>query len=275
MESKHKSTAELPIKGDLTAVCTCAVMISILMSAGSAAGILYPQTVYPAADLRGMFVPNDVVNLSIGLPFLLVSLLLIWRSQWIGLLSLSGALLFVLYNYLIYVFAMPLGIAFLLYLVLVILSGWALAGLIAHTDASLVAQRLAGTVPARVTGGILTGLGVLIFFRALGVLLSGMTHHTPIAGPDFAVGVADLLITPLWISGGVLLILRRPFGWAAAFGLLFQASMLFIALIVFLLLQPFLTGAPFRWIDVFVVFAMGSVCFVPLLLFVRGARQNS
>jgi hypothetical protein len=56
-------------------------------------------------------------------------------------------------------------------------------------------------------------------------------------------------------------------------GLLFQASMLFIGLIVVLILQPFMTAAQFVLIDVLVVFVMGLVCFVPLALFVRGAAR--
>ena len=53
-------------------------------------------------------------------------------------------------------------------------------------------------------------------------------------------------------------------------GLLFQSSMLFIGLIIFLLLQPFLTAAPFVLTDVVVIFIMGLICFIPFALFVRG-----
>ena len=43
------------------------------------------------------------------------------------------------------------------------------------------------------------------------------------------------------------------------------------ALIIFLLLQPFLTTAPFVLADVVVIFIMGLICFVPFARFVRGA----
>lgn len=45
--------------------------------------------------------------------------------------------------------------------------------------------------------------------------------------------------------------------------------MLFIGLIIFLLLQPFLTAAPFALVDVLVIFALGLICFIPFGLFVR------
>jgi hypothetical protein len=50
--------------------------------------------------------------------------------------------------------------------------------------------------------------------------------------------------------------------------------MLFIGLIIFLLLQPFLTTAPFVLVDVVVIFIMGMICFIPFALFVRGVVSN-
>ena len=277
MSSKQNSTTELPITGKLTMPFVCTTVIVVLMIAASLGGILYSHTLYPADDLRRMFFPNDVVNLCIGLPFLLVSLLLVWRNRLIGLLALCGALLFVLYNYLVYVFAMPFSIPFQLHLALVLLSTCALVILVSRIDASTVRQRLAGAVPEKVAGSVLTGLGALFLLRAFGMLMRGITHQIPIARTDFAVDITDLLITPLWIVGGVLLILRRAFGYVAAVGLFFQASMLFIALAVFLPLQSLLTGSPFRLTDAVVILVMGSVCFVPLVLFMReaGSRQRS
>jgi len=56
--------------------------------------------------------------------------------------------------------------------------------------------------------------------------------------------------------------------------MLFQGSMLFIALIIFLLLQPFLTTAPLAIADIVVIFMMGLICFIPFALFVRGAMAE-
>ena len=274
MSSHQHSTTDLPITGKLTIHFAYAMAILVLLLTASVAGVLYSRTVYPVDDLRRMFLPNDVVNLSIGLPFLTVSLLLIWRDRLAGLLALPGALFFILYNSLIYVLALPFGMMLLLHFSMVLLSACASVILVTRIDASAVRRHLAGAVPAKSIGAILTGLGALFFLRALGVVLSGMTLHTPLARPDFAVGLVDLLITPLWISGGLLLILRRAFGYVAATALLFQSSMLFLALIAFLVLQPSLTGTPFRWVDIIVVFVMGLTFFVPLVLLLEGVRSR-
>ncbi len=160
-----------------------------------------------------------------------------------------------------------------LYLALVLLSVCALVILIARIDAATTRQRLAGATPERIAGSVLTGLSALFFFRAIGILTRGIAYHTPIARTDSAVDFADLSIIPLWMIGGILLILRKAFGYVAGIGLLFQASMLFIALAVFLPLQSLLVGAPFRLADAVAILLMGTVCFVPLVLFVRVAGR--
>jgi hypothetical protein len=50
--------------------------------------------------------------------------------------------------------------------------------------------------------------------------------------------------------------------------------MLFIALIVYLILQPVLTGAKCSVIDVTVIFVMGLICFIPFVLFLRGVVRK-
>jgi len=76
------------------------------MAAASVAGLMYRTTIYPTDELLRTFVSNDVVNLFIGLPILLGSMWLARRGQLLGLLCWPGALFFVLYNYIVYVFAM-------------------------------------------------------------------------------------------------------------------------------------------------------------------------
>jgi len=79
------------------------------------------------------------------------------------------------------------------------------------------------------------------------------------------------LIAPALVIGGVLIWRRKALGYLTGLGLLFQASMLFIGLIVILILRPFISAEKFIFIDVLIIFVMGMVSFVPLFLFVRGA----
>ena len=146
-------TDDLPVKGKLSLIYGASFLIAILMTIASIAGLRYRAVIYPTDELVRTFVPNDVVNLFIGLPILLGSMWLAWRGKLIGLLCWTGALFFVFYNYTAYVFAMPLNWAFPLHLVLMTLSAYALVALVAFIDGKAVQQRLSGSVPERFAGG--------------------------------------------------------------------------------------------------------------------------
>jgi hypothetical protein len=193
------------------------------------------------------------------------------RGKLLGLLLWPGALFYVLYNYIVYVFAMPVNAAFLLHLALVTVSVYTMIALIASIDGEAVRQWLAGAVPERLAGGVLAGLGLLFFLRVVIVVVGAIVSQTPVAETELALHVSDFLMAPASVIGGVLLWRRTSFGYLAGLGLLFLNSTLFIGLIIVLVLQPFLTTAPFVLSDVVVVFVMGLICFVPFALYARGA----
>lgn len=269
---EHDST--LPVKGKLSLIYATSILIAILMATVSIAGVRYRTVIYPTEELLRAFVANDVVNLIIGLPILLGSMWLARRGKLSGLLCWPGALFFVLYNYLAYVFAMPLNWAFLVHLVLVMLSAYALIGLVASLDAKAVQQRLTGAVPEKFAGGVLAGLGFLFALRVIGIVVSAIFDSMSLPETELAVNIADFLTTPAWIVGGILLWRRNELGYVTGLGLLFQGSMLFIALIIVMLLQPILSTAPFAITDVIVIAVMGLIFFIPFALFVRGVMTN-
>lgn len=270
----NTSGSYLHIKGKLSLIYASSILIAILMTIASLAGLVSRTTIYRTDKLIQSFVPNDVVNLFIGLPILLGSMWLTRRGKLIGPLFWMGALFFVFYNYIAYTFAMPLSWAFLLHLILAVLSAYTFISLIIGIDGVSVSQRLTGIVPEKFAGGVLGGLGLLFMLRVIGVLAGAVVNGTDLPRTELAVNIADFFITPAWIIGGIQLWRRQTFGYVTGLGLLFQGSMLFIALIIFLLLQPLLTNAPFALVDAIVIFVMGLICFVPFGLFVRGVISN-
>lgn len=270
MSTEQPARNRLPTTHSLTLAYVASAVVALLMAVSSFAGLLYPTVVYPSEELRRAFAANDVTNLVVGLPILVGSMWLARRGTLIGLLSWPGALLFVLYNYIVYLFAVPFNLGFLAHLLLVALSVYTVIGLVACIDGEVVHQLLAGAVPERAAGAILAGLGLLFLLRVVAVILAALASQAPVTETELALHVADLLITPTWVIGGMLLWRRTELGYVVGLGLLFQASMLFVALIVVLMVQPLLTTAPFALADVVVIAAMGLVCFVPFALFARG-----
>ena len=265
-DSKQKF---LPFKIKSSFIYGVTWLIALLMVIVSLAGILYRNQIYSNETLLNTFLPNDVVNLIFGLPALLGCILLSRRDSLIGLLCWPGALLFVLYNYIAYVFALPLNMLFLLHLSLVMLSLYALFYLLANMDTALIANHLQDTFPQKLTAGVLMTLGSLFFVRVIAVIIQPLNGSASLSTAELAVNVADFLITPAWIISGVQLWRRQAWGFGSAPAMLFQASLLFLALLAFLLLQPLFTGAPFAAADVFVIGIMGLVCWVPFGLLLR------
>jgi hypothetical protein len=234
---------DLPVTNSLKLGYLFSLLIAILTAFTSLTSIIFQDEIYPSEELLQSFLPNDIVNLLIGLPILLGSMWLARRGNLIGLLFWPGALFYGLYNYLIYLFGMPFGAMYPFHLVLVTLSIYTLIGLVASIDSTAVKQRLAGRVPERLAGGVLF-----------------------VAGAAF--GLMALII------GGVMLWRRKALGYVVGTGLLFNLSMLFVGLLAVMLLQPLLTDAPFSATDVMVIFVMTLLSFIPLILFIRGASRS-
>ncbi len=272
MSRYQEDNIGLPILGTLRLTYALSIVVAIMMTAASISGLLFRSAFYPTADLARSFVPNDAANLLIGLPILLRCMWLASQRKLIGLLCWPGALLFVFYNYLIYTFAyildMPPTWPLLLFLALAALSLNSCIRLVTKINGATIQAQFAGGSTDRVAAGVLAALGLLFFLRAAGVLANALTHGTLSSGAELGVSLADLLITPAWIAGGILLWQRRQFGYVVGPGLLFQANMLFVALILVLLIQQLVMTVPLAWTDVAVIAAMSLVCLVPFVRFV-------
>jgi hypothetical protein len=269
------NTENWAIKGNLKLVYILSLLIACLFGFTSISGILLGSAIYPTEELFNNFISNDVVNLLIGLPIILVSIVLIFRGKLVGLLFLPGSLLFVVYNYLIYILAMPLNWVTPFYLILIISSVYAIIKFFTLLNGEKIQQRLTGVVHERISGVILVALGLLFMFQAAGAMIDPIINHIQITGIDLAVHISDFAISPFLVIGGILLWRRKRFGYTSGLGLLFQASMLFIGLIIFLIIEPLLTKTPFLLVDVLVVSIMGLICFIPLTLFIRGVISKN
>ncbi len=267
-------TTQLPLKGDLRKAYTLSSVVAALMVAASLAGLFLQTTIYPTDELRQSFVPNDVVNLFIGLPILLGSMWLTKRGKLIGLLFWPGALFYITYNFAAYAVAMPFTLPFLAYLILVFLSLYTMILLLTRIEPLPVRESLMGRVKERLGGGVLAGFGLLFLVWRLLDLVQAFTGQAVLTEVEKAVAIVDLVIIPCWIIGGVLLWRRQAFGYLTGAGLLFQASMLFIGLLVFFILQPSLANVPFPAEDFVMIAIMSLICIVPFGLFVRGVSAK-
>jgi len=265
----------LPATRDLTLAYVLSLIVALIMTVASAVGLLYQTVIYPTDELLLSFVPSDAFNLVVGLPILLGSMLLARRGKLIGLLCWPGALFYVLYMYVPYVIGVPFNVLFLPYLVLVTLSACTLIGLVASIDGEVVRQRLTGFVPARISGGILVGLAILIIVRQVAVIVTALAGQTPVDAVELSSWIADFVVAvPVLLVGGILLWRRDPLGYVAGAGLLLGYGVLALSVIPFFVLQARYTGSPIDVSGVVAVLVMAALCFIPFAFFVRGAASD-
>ena len=272
--TEYAGSSDLPVTRGLRWGYFYSLFIAALTVTASIAGLLYPDTIYPTADLQQSYLTNDIFTLILGLPILLISMWLAWRGKLIGLLFWPGALLYGLYNYIAYLFGMPFQGLFFLYLLIVVLSTYTLIGLVAVIDGETVKHRLAGHVPERLGGGVLILLGAAYTILASLMIISNLTGQASLSQSEMSVFVADFFVAPAWVIGGVLLWRREPLGYVGGTGLLFSASMLFVGVIGIVILQAMQSGATFPMTDVLVLLGMGLICFIPFGFFIRGVAKS-
>lgn len=265
----HSSAISLPLVGDLRRVWTLSLLVGVGMGMASVAGLVFQTAVYPTAAARQSYVVNDAVNLLLGLPILLGCMWGAQRGRLVGLLAWPGALLYVFYNYTALIFGRPLDWMALPNLALILLSGYAVWALLQCIDWRGVQLRLQTAVPVKFCGWVLVVYGALFMLLALNTAVSGLTAEMAFTGADLGLVVADALLSLLLIGGGVLLLRKRPLGFAAGFGLLFAASALFVGVILVLLLQPLLSAAAFDGVGVITLIVMSGFCFAACARFAR------
>jgi hypothetical protein len=261
----------LPLERSLKGDYVLTFIIALLMTGTSIAGLLASSTLYPIEELRNGFVTTDIINLLFVLPLLIGGSVLTRRGLLVGLIVWIGSLFVINYHYIAYATAHPMTWQFFLYVTLVGFTAWAIFSLIKKIDLPEIKARLKGEVPVRFTAGVLIVLGLLFLLRAGSIIVTALAAAKMLPPTEFA----DLLSSTIWIIGGVILWQKKALGYVVGAGLILQASVLFVGLLIYFSLQPVVANTPFPLEDFIVIFFMGWVCYIPFGLFVRGIIKRS
>lgn len=245
---------------------------ALLMTIASAAGIVFQSSIYPTEEFVESFVTNDFVNLIVGLPVILVVMWLAHRGRLAGWLFWPGALFYIAYNYLVYLFSMPLNAFYVFFPLIVGLSMWGIFRIMGKLDGEAITGQLEGKMPARLGGGVLALLGAGFLLRAVGVLVS-TAQAGELTATVVGLNLSDTILSLVWIIGGVALWRRTQLGYTIGGGLLYQGSMLFVALILLIIVQPLVIGGEVAWVDVIVLAVMSLVVLIPFGMFVKGIAR--
>jgi hypothetical protein len=254
------------------------LVIALLLTVVSVAGLAFGARIYSASEtkLLPLFAGQDALNLVVGLPFLLGSMILARRGSLIGLLLWPGALFYVLYDYGYYVLGAPFNVFFLVYIALMTLSAYTLIAIVASIDGTAVRSRLVTAVPARMVGGTLAGVALLFTALWTAMAVSALASGTPLDPIARTVVTMDLVVQlPALLVGGILLWRRQPLGYVAAAGLSLQAAAYLIGLSAITVLQEILSSAPFDTVAVVPGIVVGAICLALVAPFITGSDAGA
>lgn len=213
------------------------IAAGLLAATGSVIALAVPSIyVCLSATFLPQALAQDIANLAVASPALLVLAALALRGSLRAYLLWLGVLSFTIYSYVIYTFSIPFGTLFLLWVAVLSLSLYALIGGISFADHTAVARSFRGRGAIKAGGWFLIITGILFALLWLSedvpALLSGTTPKSLVdmGLPTNPVHILDLgFFVPAFIITGVLLLIGHPLAFTVA-----------PALIVFIVL----TGVP-------------------------------
>lgn len=218
--------------------CRLAGLVAFLAALASATGLLVPGVYRDNALIVAAFRGNDLVTLLLAVPLLLGALRSPARDAPRALLVRLGMLVYMLYNYVFYMYGATFNALFLVYVLLVALSILALAFGLADVDPLSVARHFRPRVPARAIAAFLLLFAALLggmwvafslSFVFTGVVPAAITQTGHPTGVVFATDLS--LLVPGLVVGAVLLGRRRPWGFVLAPMMTIKASTYGLAMI--------------------------------------------
>ncbi len=239
-------TAEDHSSGTAMRAAACmSIPLALLVAGASLGGIVLPSTyARETASWAAQGVGQDWVNLVLVVPWMLTAAIFTLRGSRRAVLLLGAALVYSLYSYVIYAFAVHFNSLFLIYCVALGLSFFALLLLLR----SLLEEDVRGwfdmRAPIRTAGGLQLAIAVIFGFLWLSeivpALLRGGVPASLAEGAFFTnpVHVLDLAIfLPALAVSGVLLLRRRATGYVLAPLLLGFAVLMAMAIAGMMLLM--------------------------------------
>jgi hypothetical protein len=223
------------------------LVAALLAAAGSVIGLLMPERIYgrETSILFNASIAQDLVNLFIVAPVMVILALRASRGSLRSWLCLMGFLAFTAYNYAIYAFSIHFGPLFLVWVAVLGLSVFAVAGSLASLSMSGMRASFAG-IAVRLPGWFLIAVAALFTFLWLGEIVADLLAGRPSTSaaswdvPTNPVHVLDLaFFLPAVCASGVQLLRRHRMGYATAAG-----SLVFLGLTCLpILLTPFVAQA--------------------------------
>ena len=227
-------------KSGLRAAFWLSGVIAALMVVASAVGLfvddLYRDGPWAREALRG----GDLTTIAVAAPVLLTSMLVARRGSRAAQAVWLGGLIYSVYNYAYYVFGSAFNDIFVLHIALFSLSIAALVLMVVNIDIDAIAARFRDVRGARLIGGFLVMVGVVLgglwLFLAVRFAVTGeLMADLPADGIHLVFAIDTSLLVPALVIAGVLLWRRNARGFVfgtamAVMGGMYQVNLMMAGL---------------------------------------------
>lgn len=191
---------------------------AVLMAAQASVGLLRRDVYRDIEWIKLTWLGNDIVTLVLAVPLLAWALWAVRRGSKRAELLWYGVLAYTAYNYQFYAHGTRLNELFPLYVALTVLPTIALLMSLGRADVSELSGAFTSKTPARSIGTymVFVGLGLAAAWLAIwaGYAFGGV-EPTVGEGPYKLVATLDFsFVIPFMVLGGILLMRRRPWGYA-------------------------------------------------------------
>jgi hypothetical protein len=270
----NKKVISLPLYENIKIDVIISWIIAALMVISSVFSLVMRDEIYTTDDLAQAFIANDIVNLAIGVPVLILAIYLIKKQNLVGLLLWPGALFYILYNYLVYVLSLPFSIAFIFNTLIILLSLLVLIRFLTKINREAVKAQIGMDIPNKWISASMILMGVAFFLMAASKILQFIFGQLQLTTPEIALNISDMTFSLVWVGCGISFWRRRSLGYLTSLGLLYQLSMLFLGLIVVFLIQPLIFNSPLATFDLIILALMSLIAVIPFWLFLKALKSR-
>jgi hypothetical protein len=187
-----------------------------LMVVQALTGLIAPERYRDVEWIKATWFGNDWLTFVIAVPLLLISGVGAQRGSGRAFLLWAGGIGYAVYNYAFYLLGASLNVFFPLYVVSVVLSAVILILTLGRLDPSSIGLKVRPVAPMPLIGAafVMIGIGLAVVWTAMWAAYVFAGRPTPVDPDAFRlVAALDLsLMVPPMVSGGVLLLRRRPWG---------------------------------------------------------------
>jgi hypothetical protein len=233
---------------------------------------------HDSVSMAAQAIAQDYVTLFLGVPLLLLSFYMYRKGFLKGSLLLTGTLGYFLYTYASYSFLSMYNSMFLIYVALMSASFFAFILMMMSFDVENLSLFFSEKMPVKFLGGFLLFVSFVFGMMWTGKLGFPILNNTPPADlqhyTTFVIQALDLgFVVPTGLLAGILLMMRKPFGYLLAPVIIIKEITLLTALTAMILLQ-LKAGVEIGYLLVWSVILFNLLVIICLILLMKNIKEN-